>query len=223
MCWNSDISLNTFLFACFAITFIFIANTFTKYKSSTFENPLVYLLLFEVALMQLIEFFLWRNLKNRDVNILLSKIAAFTILLQIGTLILMINNKIYKRVFIIAFVLYFSALYLYKSVYNPFVFHTSVGKSGHLQWEWLNNNGWLNNGWENIFLVGLLLYIIPLLLINNIFLSVFASIYLLLSLYFYYSQNAWGTMWCWGLNLFLLYFVVDILLIKPFYEYNGLC
>jgi hypothetical protein len=49
MCWNQDISLNTFLFACSALIFIYLASTYTKYKSDTFKNPLVYLFLFEVA------------------------------------------------------------------------------------------------------------------------------------------------------------------------------
>ena len=35
------------------------------------------------------------------------------------------------------------------------------------------------------------------------------------------KYNTFGTMWCWSFNLFLLYFIVDILIIQPF-EY-GLC
>lgn len=42
MCWNADISINTFTFGLFALLFIYIANTYSKYKTKTFENPLVY-------------------------------------------------------------------------------------------------------------------------------------------------------------------------------------
>jgi hypothetical protein len=57
MCWNQDISINTFLFVCLTLLFIFITNTFTKYKTPFFNNPLMYLLLLLGASMQLIEFF----------------------------------------------------------------------------------------------------------------------------------------------------------------------
>jgi len=30
-------------------------------------------------------------------------------------------------------------------------------------------------------------------------------------------------MWCWLINLLLLKIVIDILIVQPFYEYNGLC
>ena len=81
MCWNADISINTFLFAIFALVFIFLANTYTKYKQETFKNPLVYLLLLEVASIQLIEFFLWKNLKNKKMNEFLTSLALYIIII----------------------------------------------------------------------------------------------------------------------------------------------
>ena len=85
MCWNADISINTFIFAIFALVFIYITNTYSKYKTKIFDNPLVYLFFFEVALIQLVEYFLWRNLKNAKWNEMLSKIAAFIINTQVIT------------------------------------------------------------------------------------------------------------------------------------------
>lgn len=220
MCWNSDISLNTFLFACLALTFIFIANTFTKYKSSAFDNPLVYLFLFEVASIQLIEFFLWRNLKNKNVNETLSYIASHVIVLQVMTLILMIKNTNIKYAFLIILALTYMCVYSYVVTFTENIkFYTSIGKNGHLVWEWMNFKGI-----ENIFLViFLLLYVIPVLLIDNAILATFILISLFISLIFYYKYKTFGTMWCWLTNIFLLYFISDILLIQPFYEYNGLC
>lgn len=99
-------------------------------------------------------------------------------------------------------------------------FHTSIGKNGHLMWEWLH----AKNIVENILLISfLLLYIIPALLIDNKILTGFVIVSLFVSLFFYYKYNTWGSMWCWLSNSFLLYCIIDILLIKPFYEYNGLC
>ena len=219
MCWNQDISINTFLFACVALCFIYITNTYTKYKSPGFTSPLVYLFVFEVALMQLIEFFLWRNLKNQYINKQLSILAAFIICLQMLTLILMIQNNTYKYLTLIfgfAFLLFYSA---YKYIYNPIVFHTSVGKNGHLVWEWMDQKGW-----EYLFLIGLtLLYLIPGWLSNNLTLFMYLTITLLITSVMYHKYKTVSSMWCWIANIFLLYFIVNILLIQPFYEYNDLC
>ena len=219
MCWNQDISLNTFLFACLALLFIFFTNSFTKYKTKTFDNPLVYLFLLEVAAMQLIEFFLWRNLKNKSLNELLSKIASFFVFIQPATLMLMIPNTMTKYSIVFSYLFFVLAYFGYRGNYNPIIFHTSIGTNGHLSWEWMNFKGY-----ENIFLfIVLLFYLIPALLVNNFFITLFLFISLIISLFFYYKNNTFGTMWCWSFNLFLLYFIIDILIINPFYEYNGLC
>lgn len=219
MCWNQDISINTFLFACLALLFIFLTNTFTKYKTKTFDNPLVYLFLLEVAAIQLTEFFLWRNLKNKSVNELFSKITSFIIFVQPITLILMIPNITIKCAILFIYLFFVIAYYGYRGIYNPIIFHTSIGTNGHLSWEWMNFKGY-----EKIFLfIDLLFYIIPALLINNFFIALFLIISSIISLFFYFRYNTFGTMWCWCFNLFLLYFIIDILIIKPFYEYNSLC
>jgi hypothetical protein len=60
----------------------------------------------------------------------------------------MIPNDTYKSLILIfglASIIFYG---VYKHLYNPIVFHTSVGKNGHLVWEWL-----IQDGWENIFLI----------------------------------------------------------------------
>ena len=219
MCWNQDISINTFLFACLALSFIFFTNTFTKYKTKTFDNPLVYLFLLEGVIMQLIEFFLWRNLKNKSMNELLSKIASFFVFIQPITLMLMIPNISIKYTLIFLYFMFYIFYFGYRETYNPIIFHTSIGINGHLSWEWMNYKGY-----ENIFLfIYLLFFVASLLFIKNTLLCLFVLISLIISLFLYYKYNTFSSMWCWYVNLFLLYFIVDILIIKPFYEYNGLC
>jgi len=219
MCWNQDISINTFLFACLALLFIFLTNTFTKYKTKTFDNPLVYLFLLEVAAIQLVEFFLWRNLKNKSMNELLSKITSFIVFIQPLTMMLLIPYITIKLPIVFLYFTFMMVYFVYRGIYNPIVYHTSIGVNGHLSWEWMNFKGY-----ENIFLfIVLLFYVIPALSMNNFFITLFSIISLIISLFFYFKYNTFGTMWCWYVNLFLLYFIVEILLIKPFYEYNGLC
>jgi len=219
MCWNQDISINTFLFASLALIFIYITNNYSKYKSKTFDNPLVYLFFFEVAFMQLIEFFLWRNLKNHSINEFLSKIGSFLITIQPVTIMLMIPNINYMYSLIVSYIVFVLAYFEYRRIYNPFKFHTFIGNNGHLSWEWMNLNGK-----ENIFLIiYLIFYLLSLLLINNVLLSGFVIIALIISLINHYKYKTFATMWCWYTNLFFLYFIFDILIIKPFYEYNNLC
>jgi hypothetical protein len=219
MCWNPDISINTFLFACLALVFIYLANTYTKYKSPAFKNPLVYLVVFGVASMQLIEFFLWRNLKNKNVNRYLSIIAANIVVLQLIALILMVNSRYLKYALLLILAIAYFAVVYYSKFTGNIQFYTSVGENGHLIWEWASFKGI-----ERVFVgIFILLYLIPAVLIGNTPLTYLIMGSLFISLFFYYKYNTWGSMWCWIANLFLLYFIADILLIQPFYEYNGLC
>ena len=218
MCWNADISINTFIFGVFALAFIYITNTYSKYKTKTFDNPLVYLFMFEVASIQLIEYFLWRNLKNKIWNEFLSKVASFVITAQIITLILMVNPLSYRYSMLAVYAILTPLYFYYKEKYDPIIFSTTIGENGHLAWNWLGNKQY-----GIIFLfIGLFFYIFPLFFIDNIFLSRAVLTTLALSLFFYRGRTI-GTMWCWIGNFTLLYFILDILFIQPFIEYNGLC
>lgn len=222
MCWNADISLNTFIFGCFALSFIYITNTYTKYKTHTFDNPLVYLFMFAVISMQLTEYFLWKNMKNKSLNQYYSKIAWLVVLSQPLILMLMIQGL--GRYVMIGIYILFGMIFpfLYPN-FGDSNFYTTVGKNGHLIWEWMSSKDPLKDKLVYLHIFCWLLYIVPLLLIRNTLLTLFCIGSLLLSIFFYYTQGTFGTMWCWSVNLFLLYFVVHILVIQPFLEYNSLC
>lgn len=208
MCWNADISINTFLFAIFALVFIFLANTYTKYKQETFKNPLVYLLLLEVASIQLIEFFLWKNLKNKKMNEFLTSLALYIIIIEPLTIMLMIPNKIILISIVLCYILF---LLISKSSTR-----ITTLKNGHLSW------GWINKSTSSIFIY-LFFFVFSMYLINNFLLFLFSTFTLIITLFFYFKDNTFGSMWCWSTNLFLLYCVIDILIIKPFKEYNNVC
>ena len=218
MCWNQDISINTFVFSCLALLFIYYTNTFTRYKTPLFDNPIVYLFFLSVVSMQLIEFFLWRNLKASDINKYLSKLASFIVILQPFFLILIIPALSTRYMMLFIYSLFMLTYLFYKKMYSPINFHTSIGKNGHLSWEFINLKGY-----ETIFsLLYLLIYLSTVFIINNTLLTIFIIPSFLISLV-YYKDNTFGTMWCWISNLFLLYLIINILIIKPYLEYNGLC
>ena len=219
MCWNSDISINTFIFSCLTLLFIFITNTYTKYKTPLFNNKLAYLLIFVVVSIQLIEFFLWRNIKNKKINNYLSIIGMAIIYAQILILILMIpdlnNRYLLLTIFIITSIIYFFTY----TIKNYSKIYTDIGKNGHLDWNWSKYNGY-----ENIWIfIWLLFYIIPCFLIKDFILSFFILATLVFSLFFYLKSNTFGTMWCWSFNIISIYFILNILMIQPFLEYNALC
>lgn len=209
MCWNADISINTFLFAIFALIFIFLANTYTKYKQETFKNPLVYLLLLEVASIQLIEFFLWKNLKNKKMNEFLTSLALYIIIIEPLTIMLMIPNKIILISIVLCYLLF---LFSRMSISNK-TYITTV-QNGHLSWGWINTKDKLS-----IFIY-LFFFVFSMYLINNFLLFLFATFTLIITIFFYFKYNTFGSMWCWSVNLFLLYFIIDLIIIKPFNAYR---
>lgn len=97
--------------------------------------------------------------------------------------------------------------------------YTTVGKNGHLVWEWMNvKKNTLD--YSHLFI---LFYAFTLFFIENVLLKWFIAVSLLFSIFFYYRDRTFASMWCWYVNVFLLYFIINILLVQPFIEYNGLC
>lgn len=218
MCWNADISINTFMFGAFALVFIYITNTYSKYKTKAFDNPLVYLFMIAVISVQLLEHFLWRNLNNKSWNTFLSKLIAFAISVQIITLILMVNPVSYRYSMLAVFLIVLLTYFYYKATYDPIEFTTTIGKNGHLSWNWM-----ANKYYSGLFsCVALFFYVFPLFFIDN-FLLYFMVLFTIAFTILVYKDRTFGTMWCWIANFAFLYFILNILFIQPFYEYNGLC
>lgn len=220
MCWNADISLNTFLFSCFAMVFIYITNTYTKYKTPSFDNGLVYLFIGLGVSMQLLEFFLWRNLNNKKRNAFLTKIIASDIALQPFILMFLIKNPILRYGLLALYILFIAIYLVYKLWIGPFfAFQTTVSKNGHLSWSF---HGPKSSEKLTLFIY-LAFYVTALFLIDNLTIRWFCLITLLISGILYYKDYTIGSMWCWMINLVFLYFIVHILLIQPFMDYNKLC
>jgi hypothetical protein len=100
--------------------------------------------------MQLIEFFLWRNLNNKELNKLFSFLGIFLLLLQpVASLMLLkdldLRNKMLALYIIPAF-----SYFIYEFTNKDFL--TVVSKTGHLKWDWL--------GYFSYFLVYFIINII---------------------------------------------------------------
>jgi hypothetical protein len=183
MCWSAEVSLNTFLFA---LVFFVIALGLNKL-------PLIILLIaLSVSVMQLFEYFVWRNIHNKKIIKYLSIFGPFIILLQL----LLINYAFLKGQERIISILLIFAVGIICMIYNYYnnKFDMKVGENGHLIWYWVDVSPLL-------LLFIFTFYLYPLFKKENKFAFIFTAIFILISLYFYYKYKTWGTMWCYLTNL----------------------
>ena len=222
MCWNADISLNTFLFGCFSLVFIYITNTYTRYKTSLFDNPLIYVLSFLILSIQLLEYFIWRNLTNKRINRQLSMVGLGLLFAQVFTSILLL--QMYRGTVFLLFLLTSLGIYYY-STRSPFDFRTTVS-NGHLSWRWTYLPAMPRWVQKLVISVVLLFYFLPWILLPNPTKWIVIPIALFLFFLAYLINKrdfTYGSLWCWFSNVFFLIALINILLVQPFREYNGLC
>ena len=221
MCWNADISLNTFLFSCLALGFVYYTNTYTKYKTPLFDNPLAYLAFMSFVSMQLVEYFLWRNLKNREWNRAFSLIGQLLLYSQPILFISLTTNETIKTYFWYVYAVYTS---IYVLIYSYFgsIYPYTIVKNGHLAW---NIHEKMAMGSYKIHHILVLIFITvitySLYQIGEYLFLGFVWVFLLASMY--YSFPTWYSMWCWVLNVYMLWLVFRILIVLPYIEYSGLC
>jgi len=208
MCWNSQVSLNTFLFS-FSVLILIYINRNGKYRLENFHNKYVYLFFFSIIAIQLFEYFLWKNIDNKKMNRLLSIIGLIIILSQPFFSILTFEDKNKKNKYLLFYLFFILCIILF--TLKKINFSTSV-KNGHLQWNWLSPN-----------IICSIVYLYFLLLPFTKTNKIIIILLLLLSFYNYYKDNSWGSMWCYWSNIVFLFFLVTILIIKPLKEYNKLC
>ena len=191
MCWNQRISLNTFVFALFAINFAYFNNVITIYT---------YLSILSFSSMQLLEYFAWGNLNNKKMNKFLSQIGLFIIFIQpifhIGS-----RDKVAFNIKTSLITLYLIGC-LFCSFYFTIDFSMVKAKNGHLTWNWLNFPVIIIFIWI-LFSFGLLLYEKEYFNFS-IYITTFLVIF-----YTYYKTNTWGSLFCWISNLIAVKLIFD--------------
>lgn len=211
MCWNKEISLNTFIFSTGATIFLYYCNTFTKYKSTIYfdGNIYRYIFLLSFIIMQLYEYFLWKSIenKNKNMNYIFSVLGFITVYFQPIFSMLLLQPNMYFLI-PIYIILFFISIIL-KYILKPIKFETKVGEHKHLAWIWNENKGY----WT----------IIPFIWLGFIsykkdkFILPIIGVILFLYTYIKYGfSNEWGSIWCWTINLFCLYLLFDVLVIGPY-------
>ena len=176
MCWSAEASLNTYLFALFAAT--------TAYVNGYNWRILLYALVFST--MQLAEWGIWSNLKDKSGNEAWSKFA-YAVILAEGIVSINVLPSASART--LGFLLYglFLALTELPS-FSTKNWQTSVGPNGHLQHKWLSE--------QPFGFIMLAFLIVPLFLAGEWLLATVNLVGMLFAAYNYYNTSEFSSMWC---------------------------
>lgn len=178
MCWSAEGSLATWALGMILATYAKIHAT---------AHPAIWFLGLEFTQMQLIEYFLWKNLNNPEQNALWSRAGMWLILAQPYFSIWTIQNLQLRRTL---WALYSGAIILFLNSEKR-DYSTEVGGNGHLKWNFLFERGsWFNIVWA----LGLLA---PLVYSGHTEVFWFGSLTALVSLYFNSKYKTTGSYWCW--------------------------
>ena len=217
MCWNQHVSLNTFLFSIFVLLLIAYNNEYTQYKLPEFSSIYVYLFFLSFMCMQLIEFFIWRNINNKSLNTLFSILGMLLITVQPIFSLMMLKNDILKSKLIIVYSIFALLFFGYKT--SHFDINSSISKNGHLKWNWAHFSKY-----EGIILHSLwLLCLIYAPIVNKHYtIMVYIIILYIISIYSFYKDGSYGSLWCWSINSIMIYYAFKLLFLLPFNE-HGIC
>jgi hypothetical protein len=177
MCWNAGVSLQSFLVGLSAIGIGALKGV-----------PIsVLFFLFTISLMQLIEYAVWSELyDNRTLSIL----ASWLLWLQPVASISLLSDSSLRNAFL---AIYAVLSGLVGDVWLKDNYSMTRAPNGHLQWNWIPAN------FARLAVYFVFLFV-PALLIGQFSYAMIAAITLGISLFTYWKDNTWGSMWCWIIN-----------------------
>ena len=213
MCWNETVSLNTFIFSMGALLLIMYNNAYTKYKIEELNNKWVYFFFASFISMQLVEFFIWRNIDNKYYNRVFSIIGVFVLFSQ-PIFSLMILQNIKLRNWLLA--TYFLGLpYVIYKVLTTDIY-SERSDNGHLRWVFVKTP-------DVLFALWLFFFIFSLVYNKHFFGCMLALGLLGISIYKYKKHGTYTSMWCWISNSVMIYYIIYLLIVLPFLEKGCIC
>ena len=216
MCWNADVSLNTFVFSSFVLSLIIYNNYYTKYKIHELNNIYVYLFFASFIFIQLIEFFIWKNINNEFYNNIFSTCATLLLIIQpIASIMLIKNIKLRNKL-----------LFCYLSLAIPFSLYSFstenvsslISEGGHLRWKFFEQNMTML-----ISIIWLCFFLFPVIYEKKYVGIMFGLITLFITFINYKKGHAMWSMWCWSVNSIMIYYAFYLLIYLPFLEKKQIC
>ena len=214
MCWNENISLNTFLFSGFILALIIYNNSFTKYKIQELNSKWKNFFIASFVFMQLIEFFIWRNINNKFYNNIFSILATLLLIVQPILSIMIVTNVKLRNLLLIAYLFLAVPYSIYK--FSNSNIHSVISESGHLRWNFFYLNPIILIGWFFFFLFSFVYEKKWLGLVFGL------STLIIAFLNYTKDQTVWS-MWCWSVNSVMIYYAIYLLIYLPFLEKMNIC
>ena len=211
MCWNADVSLNTFLFSMFVLLLVFYNNHYTKYKIQYFDNKWMYVFLISAFSMQLIEYFIWKNIKNDYYNKIFTICALFLVFFQPVASLMLLGNHSLRNILLSAYLLIGIPILIY-TIYTEKLISVVSKKSGNLIWS-MDPNGVLP-----LWTVALLFSFVY----EKNWVPVILAI-ISLSIFVYKEFSSAGSVWCWFINSISVYLAIYLLFYLPYIENQKIC
>jgi hypothetical protein len=209
MCWNAQISLNTFLFSSFVLALVIYNNSYTKYKIQELNDKWMYIFLISVILMQLLEFLIWKNINKKVLNNLFSILATTLLIIQpIASLMLLKNIKL-RNMLLTSYASLAFPYSIYK--FSTKYINSTISANGHLKWNFFDSGKLVSLFWMFFFLFSFVYEGKWLGLI-------FGLTVLLMSFLNNNKDKSMWSMWCWGVNTISIYYAFYILIFLPFLE-----
>jgi hypothetical protein len=200
MCYSIKSSLTTFLIVFSVCIYLWIKGGDVK-KS-------IAVILFFISLMQLVELFIWLNIKCSNTNKLISLFIPILLFFQpiiVITTIIYFNSGrlpiIFYKIILIIWLLC-SPIFI-NSMKNGFNKCTIVGKNGYLVWPYTNSSKPMDEFIQNLYNLVLGIGIGTL---NTRWYGIF---YIVMSIFSYnYIKkiygHSWGSIWCNFINILSL-------------------
>ncbi len=183
MCWNAQVSLQTFLIGVIGII------VGVQYGLSL---PVAFFCL-SISLMQLIEYFVWSYYDNKSVNYYASVAASLLLWIQPIASITTLSSPHIRNSMLLAY----GALSVLGQLFERKTDYSMTrAPNGHLAWNWIQKDALTYAS----LVVYMIFLFVPIFLNKNYGLLTLALGTLGISLYSYWKANTWGSMWCWIVN-----------------------
>jgi hypothetical protein len=190
-------------------------NAYTKYKITELNNKYIYLFLASIICVQLIEFFIWKNINDKYYNNIFSILLVLLIIIQpIASIMIISDIKLRNQLLLVYLVLVIP--YSINMFSNNYI-HSSVSNYGHLKWNIITITSIVRCIWIFFFLF-------PFIYEKQYLgFFIFGIITLIICFINYKNDNTISSMWCWSVNSIFIYYAFYLLLYLPFLEKQSIC
>lgn len=210
MCWNEHVSLNTFVFSTFVLLLIIYNDHHTPYKIFPGTSLYFYFFILSFASMQLIEYFLWKNINDKKKVQTISILGQLLVIIQPIASLLMLKNELLKWSMILLYSIPAGLMFISSNKNYKTTVH-----NGHLKWNWMPVSTLMYAIWVFFLLFSFV--------VNGYYHFILAALFLFAITYWsYYRVGTAGSLWCWSINFFMIYFAIQLLIILPFKQ-HGIC